>query len=91
MHEIIDLEHYPLDRIDCPKGRELVERCRNDLARDGMFNLVGLMLPEAIEKSGRADYFTVSIRSVYTSSQAQHIFSARSSGSSRRSPGIATI
>jgi hypothetical protein len=50
MHEIIDLERYPLDRIDSPEGRDLVERCRDDLARDGMFNLVGLMLPVAIDK-----------------------------------------
>jgi hypothetical protein len=50
MHEIIDLERYPLNRIDSPKGRELVERCREDLERDGMFNLAGLMLPDAIDK-----------------------------------------
>jgi hypothetical protein len=50
MHEIIDLERYPLDRIDSPEGQQLVARCRDDLARNGMFNLVGLMLPEAIEK-----------------------------------------
>lgn len=50
MHEIIDLEHYPLDRIDSPEGRELVSRCRDDLERDGMFNLAGLMLPEALVK-----------------------------------------
>ncbi len=50
MHEVLDLERYPLDRSDSPQGRELVARCRDDLARDGLFNLVGLMLPEAIEK-----------------------------------------
>ena len=50
MHEVIDLERYPLDRIDSPQGRELVARCRDDLAREGMFNLAGLMLPEATAK-----------------------------------------
>ena len=50
MHEVIDLERYPLDRIDSPEGQQLVARCRDDLTRNGMFNLVGLMLPEAIEK-----------------------------------------
>ena len=50
MHEIIDLERYPLDHIDSRDGQKLVKRCREDLERDGMFNLVGLMLPGAIEK-----------------------------------------
>ena len=50
MQEIIDLKLYPLDRIDSPEYQELVVRCREDLAREGMFNLVGLMLPETIEK-----------------------------------------
>ncbi len=49
MHEIIDLKRYPIDRIDSQEGQALVKRCRDDLERDGMFNLVGLMLPEAIE------------------------------------------
>ena len=50
MHEVIDFERYPLDRIDSGNGQALVKRCRDDLARDGMFNLVGLLRPEAIEK-----------------------------------------
>ena len=49
MNKIIDLKRYPLDRIDSPQGQELITRCRNDLMHDGMFNLVGLMLPDAIE------------------------------------------
>jgi hypothetical protein len=50
MHEIIDLKRYPLDQIDRPAGRKLVSRCREDLARDGMFNLVGLMRPNAVDQ-----------------------------------------
>ena len=50
MREIIDLNRYPLDRIDSPDGQALVKRCRDDLVRDGMFNLNGLLRPEAIEK-----------------------------------------
>lgn len=49
MHEIINLERYPLDRLDSPQGQDLVTRCRDDLLRDGMFNLFGLLLPDAIE------------------------------------------
>jgi len=50
MHEIIDLERYPLDRIDSQEGQALVKRCRDDLERNGMFNLVGLLRPESIDK-----------------------------------------
>jgi hypothetical protein len=50
MYEVIDLNRYPLDRIDSPDGQALVKRCRDDLERDGMFNLDGLLLPEAIKK-----------------------------------------
>jgi hypothetical protein len=49
MHEIIDLKRYPLDQLDSASGQELVKRCQDDLTRDGMFNLTGLMLPQAIE------------------------------------------
>ena len=47
--QIIDLERYPLDRLDSVAGRALIERCRVDLERDGLFNLAGFMFPELIE------------------------------------------
>ncbi|MFT5112095.1 MAG: hypothetical protein ACI8P9_001418 [Parasphingorhabdus sp.] len=50
MHQIIDLKRYPLDQLNSPEGRKLVSRCRDDLTHTGMFNLVGLMLPDAIDK-----------------------------------------
>lgn len=46
MREFIDLVRYPLDCPDSSDWWVLVERCRTDLARDGMFNLEGLMHPE---------------------------------------------
>lgn len=51
MHEVIDLQRYPLDQLDSVDGQALVQRCRDDLERDGMFNLAGLMRPEAIENA----------------------------------------
>ena len=51
MHEVIDLQRYPLDQLDSVDGQALVKRCRDDLDRGGMFNLAGLMRPEAIEKA----------------------------------------
>jgi hypothetical protein len=49
MHHILDLDRYPLDRPGTPEWQKLVERCRADLAREGMYNLVGLVKPEALE------------------------------------------
>lgn len=43
MRDILDLDRYPLDRPGSPEWQALVDRCRADLARDGMFNLEGLM------------------------------------------------
>jgi hypothetical protein len=49
MQHILDLDRYPLDKPGTPKWQALVDRCKADLARHGMFNLDNLMLPEAIE------------------------------------------
>lgn len=51
MHTILDLEKYPLDRLDAAAGRALIVRCRNDLERTGMCNLGGLVRPEALATS----------------------------------------
>lgn len=49
--EILDLERFPLDRLDSAAGRALVERCKADLARNGMFNLEGLIKPEGLARA----------------------------------------
>ena len=43
MHNILNLEAYPLDRPGSTGWQALVDRCKADLDRDGMFNLDGLM------------------------------------------------
>lgn len=48
LDKILDLETYPLDRLDTPRGQELVARCRADLSANGMFNLHDLVRPEAL-------------------------------------------
>ena len=46
--DAIDLERYPLDRLDQQaRGRELLERCRADLEGDGLAQLPGFLRPEA--------------------------------------------
>jgi hypothetical protein len=49
MHHILDLGRYPLHQPGTAAWQKLVSRCRADLARDGMFNLEGLVRPEALQ------------------------------------------
>lgn len=51
MRQILDLDRYPLDRPGTPAWEALVARCRADLARDGMFNLEGLVRPPALAQA----------------------------------------
>lgn len=51
MDDFLDLKRYPLDRHGSPGWNDLVARCRADLARDGMFNLDGLMNRGAAESA----------------------------------------
>lgn len=43
MRDILNLDAFPLDQPDSDNWRALVQRCRAELGRDGMFNLPGLM------------------------------------------------
>ncbi|WFR73410.1 2OG-Fe(II) oxygenase [Prescottella defluvii] len=47
--EIIDLDRYPIDRLDSEEGRRLVERCRDDLRNRGACQLHGFIRPNAVE------------------------------------------
>jgi hypothetical protein len=51
MHDILDLERYPLHKVGSPEWQVLLDRCKADLATHGMFNLEGLVRPEALTKS----------------------------------------
>jgi hypothetical protein len=51
MRLILDLDRYPLDRPGSPGWETLVQRCRADLVRDGMYNLEGLVRPEALTRA----------------------------------------
>jgi hypothetical protein len=50
IEDILDLTRYPLDRPSSPAWQALVDRCRADLAADGMFNLEGLVKPDALAR-----------------------------------------
>tara|TARA_Y100000588_G_scaffold306283_1_gene329896 strand:+ start:45 stop:857 length:813 start_codon:yes stop_codon:yes gene_type:complete len=48
--DIIDLDRYPLDRLESAEGQALVSYCREELVLSGMFNLAGLIRGEIIEQ-----------------------------------------
>ncbi len=50
MQDILDLERYPLHRPGTPEWQALVDRCKDDLARNGMYNLDEMMRPEALAR-----------------------------------------
>lgn len=49
MEKILDLDRWPIDDLTSERGREMIARCKAELARIGMFNLPGFMRPEALE------------------------------------------
>ena len=51
MDHILDLDRYPIDRLESPEGRALVQRCIEDLDRDGMFNLAGFLRPAILPQA----------------------------------------
>lgn len=46
MQDVIDLKRFPLDRPQSAEWNQLVQRCRNELAQEGMYNLNGFLLPD---------------------------------------------
>ncbi|MEM6304051.1 MAG: 2OG-Fe(II) oxygenase [Pseudomonadota bacterium] len=50
MHDILDLDQYPLHAPQSRAYQDLVARCKEDLAREGMCNLHRLLRPEVAAK-----------------------------------------
>ncbi|MEZ5922908.1 MAG: 2OG-Fe(II) oxygenase [Hyphomicrobiaceae bacterium] len=51
IRDLLDLDTYPIDRLDEDAGQALVARCQSDLEQSGMFNLAGLLRPPAIRRA----------------------------------------
>ena len=68
MEDLIDLERYPLHRLDSDAGEALVARCIAALGQNGMFTLPGLMrraeFEPALGKDGQpiASYWHSTVR-----------------------------
>lgn len=50
MNRLINLDRYPLDRLDSDAGQQLLRQCMDDLERKGMFTLKGFLRREAIDE-----------------------------------------
>jgi len=50
MHALLDLESFPIDQPDTPNYNKIVAKCRDDLARDGMFNLEGFVRSQPVRE-----------------------------------------
>ena len=49
MERVLNLADFPLNDLESPAGKALVARCRRELDEEGLFNLEGLVCPEALE------------------------------------------
>jgi hypothetical protein len=48
--DVIDLERYPIDRLDSPEGLRLLEETRAALRAEGACQLHGFLRPQAVER-----------------------------------------
>lgn len=48
LNRLIDLDRYPIDRLDEPEGKALIARCQADLDRDAAATLPGFLRAEAL-------------------------------------------
>lgn len=51
MNNLMDLERFPLDREGSDAWNELVDKCRTELKRNGMFNLEGFLRADAVRQA----------------------------------------
>ena len=73
MRQFLDLDRFPLDSLDGVGGRALLARCRRDLRETGMFNLPGLIRPEALERCRGRGGARVAGGGVHPFAGAQHL------------------
>jgi hypothetical protein len=48
--DVVDLDRYPIHEPDAAAGRTLLDRCRAQLAADGVCSLPGFIRPEAVAR-----------------------------------------
>ncbi len=77
LSESIDLQTYPLQQLNTADGKALVKHCQDDLARDGMFNLIGFLRPAAITRAV-TELSPILATSAFTHSRQHNIYFRKS-------------
>lgn len=54
MHDILDLQRYPLDQEGTAQWRAMLDTARSELQANGMFNLKQLLRPFAAQQAAEA-------------------------------------
>jgi len=49
MNHLLDLDRYPLHRLDSEAGQQLLRKCETDLDRNGMFTLQGFLRATVVD------------------------------------------
>jgi hypothetical protein len=73
VHNLLDLDRYPLDQPGSVSYEALVERCRSDLEREGMFNLEELVRSPAI-RAAAAELAPLATSSSYTHARTHNVY-----------------
>ena len=73
MEDVINLARYPIDRPGSPDWWRLVDDCRAELDRDGLFNLPGFLRQEALARAV-AEVMPVIDRGAFVHARAHNIY-----------------
>jgi hypothetical protein len=73
VHNLLDLDRYPLDKPGSAAYEALVARCRRELGRDGMFNLEELVRPPTI-RAAAAELARLAITDSYAHSRSHNVY-----------------
>jgi hypothetical protein len=73
MNNVIDLERYPLDREGSEEWNRLVEKSRNELNLNGMFNLEGFIAEDKVRLAAKQIQPTMNSES-HTHSRTHNIY-----------------
>jgi hypothetical protein len=70
--DVIDLDRYPVDRLDSPAGQDLVARCRRDLAAAGAADLEGFIRPAAVAST--VDWAMTAMAKAYRTDTEHNVY-----------------
>lgn len=70
--DIIDLQRYPIDKLDTPQGQAFLADCKKKLSKDGAVVLEGFMKPDAVKSV--IDNVTPNIKDAFYCSNAHNAY-----------------